>query len=81
MSDADSRPTFDELDQEFSKMARDPKRYIVIDEEQLKCSPHPLKVKSDFMASNICSDIDKDNEYEDKEFIGKSLYQLGNNKV
>ena len=30
MLDAESRPSFIELVQEFSKMARDPERYLVI---------------------------------------------------
>lgn len=30
MLDADSRPSFEELREEFAKMARDPGRYIVI---------------------------------------------------
>lgn len=30
MLDADSRPSFDELTDEFAKMARDPGRYLVI---------------------------------------------------
>ena len=30
MLDADSRPSFDELREEFAKMARDPGRYLVI---------------------------------------------------
>jgi len=30
MLDADSRPSFEELREEFAKMARDPGRYLVI---------------------------------------------------
>lgn len=39
MIDADSRPKFRELISEFSKMARDPQRYLVIQVPDLVCTP------------------------------------------
>ncbi|XP_048121674.1 epidermal growth factor receptor-like isoform X1 [Alosa alosa] len=41
MIDADSRPHFRELVAEFSKMARDPSRYLVIQGDERMCLPSP----------------------------------------
>lgn len=37
MIDADSRPKFKELAAEFTRMARDPQRYLVIQVRHLNC--------------------------------------------
>lgn len=39
MIDAESRPSFAELSEEFSKMARDPGRYLVIEGDTLMRLP------------------------------------------
>lgn len=39
MIDADSRPSFSELTDEFAKMARDPGRYLVIKGDSLMRLP------------------------------------------
>ena len=39
MLDADSRPSFRELEDEFAKMSRDPGRYLVI---EVSCLPYPF---------------------------------------
>lgn len=40
MIDADSRPKFKELAAEFTRMARDPQRYLVIQVRHLNCLLH-----------------------------------------
>uniref|UniRef100_UPI00359015F8 receptor tyrosine-protein kinase erbB-4-like isoform X2 n=1 Tax=Myxine glutinosa TaxID=7769 RepID=UPI00359015F8 len=42
MIDADSRPRFRELAAEFSKMARDPSRYLVIEDDDCMKLPSPM---------------------------------------
>lgn len=42
MIDADSRPKFKELAVEFTRMARDPQRYLVIQVRHLNCLLLPL---------------------------------------
>lgn len=85
MLDANARPTFDDLDQEFTKMARDPGRYLVIDGDQLKRVPNSLKITSGTATNSIFSDINTgDDEYPDKELVGKSLrpvLQIGMNQI
>nr|XP_006813566.1 PREDICTED: receptor tyrosine-protein kinase erbB-4-like [Saccoglossus kowalevskii] len=43
MLDADSRPVFHELAEEFTKMARDPQRYLVIDNDGHEPLPSPSR--------------------------------------
>lgn len=50
MIDADSRPKFRELILEFSKMARDPQRYLVI---QVQSTPHLLPRRVLLVRSHI----------------------------
>ncbi|XP_075908537.1 uncharacterized protein LOC116954713 [Petromyzon marinus] len=45
MIDADSRPRFRELATEFSKMARDPQRYLVIQRDGSLCLPSPTEAR------------------------------------
>ncbi|KAM8945846.1 receptor tyrosine-protein kinase erbB-2 [Pelodytes ibericus] len=42
MIDSDSRPKFHELVSEFSRMARDPTRFVVIEDEELLAQSSPL---------------------------------------
>ncbi|XP_042566103.1 epidermal growth factor receptor isoform X2 [Clupea harengus] len=45
MIDADSRPHFRELVAEFSKMARDPSRYLVVQGDERMCLPSPTDTR------------------------------------
>ncbi|XP_063062834.1 epidermal growth factor receptor-like isoform X2 [Engraulis encrasicolus] len=54
MIDADSRPHFRELVGEFSKMARDPSRYLVIQGDERMCLPSPTDTR--FYRSLISSE-------------------------
>ncbi|XP_077997222.1 receptor tyrosine-protein kinase erbB-4-like isoform X2 [Glandiceps talaboti] len=45
MLDADSRPTFPELMEEFTKMARDPQRYLVIENDGNEPLPSPSRTE------------------------------------
>lgn len=65
MIDSAARPTFNELAQEFSKMARDPGRYLVIDGDQLKRAP-TLKINNEDFG-----DFSQTDEYPDRQFMGE----------
>jgi len=67
MLDANTRPTFEDLSKEFTKMARDPGRYLVIDGDQLKRNP-TLKKNHDW----LLDDMDIDAEYPNKLVVGTS---------
>ncbi|XP_070569491.1 epidermal growth factor receptor-like isoform X4 [Ptychodera flava] len=45
MLDADSRPTFRELVEDFTKMARDPQRYLVIENDGKEPLPSPSRTE------------------------------------
>ncbi|KAA0718960.1 Epidermal growth factor receptor [Triplophysa tibetana] len=62
MIDAESRPRFRELIAEFSKMARDPSRYLVIqgDDRMHLPSPSDSKFCRSFMSSELEETIDAD---------------------
>ena len=53
MIDADSRPSFSELTDEFAKMARDPGRYLVIKGDSLMRLPSSSVDARDVVSSNI----------------------------
>ncbi|XP_046377160.1 epidermal growth factor receptor-like isoform X2 [Haliotis rufescens] len=61
MLDADSRPSFKELAEEFAKMARDPGRYLVIQGDVLKKFPDQTNVVTeiDMIAGPDSCDGDK----------------------
>ncbi|XP_054848100.1 epidermal growth factor receptor isoform X2 [Eublepharis macularius] len=65
MIDADSRPKFRELIAEFSKMARDPQRYLVIqgDERMHLPSPTESKIYRSLMEEEDMEDIVDADEY------------------
>lgn len=66
MLDASTRPTFEDLTKEFTKMARDPGRYLVIDGDQLKRNP-TIKMNSDWNFDDFQGDSD---EYPEKLLVG-----------
>jgi len=66
MLDSTTRPTFTELAKEFSKMARDPGRYLVIDGDDLRRMP-TQKINSDF--NDLLSDMSTD-DLCDKQLMG-----------
>ena len=53
MIDADSRPSFSELTDEFAKMARDPGRYLVIKGDSLMRLPSSSVDARDVVSSDI----------------------------
>uniref|UniRef100_A0A8C3UKZ0 Receptor protein-tyrosine kinase n=1 Tax=Catharus ustulatus TaxID=91951 RepID=A0A8C3UKZ0_CATUS len=64
MIDADSRPKFKELAAEFSRMARDPQRYLVIQEnENLKLSPNDSKFFQNLLDEEDLEDMMDAEEY------------------
>lgn len=69
--DANTRPTFEDLMKEFTKMARDPGRYLVIDGDQLKRNP-TLKMNNTWNLDDMPED-----EYPDRELVCKfDFYSL-----
>lgn len=70
MLDATTRPTFADLTKEFTKMARDPGRYLVIDGDQLKRNP-TLQMNSDWNFDDFQEDGDT---YPDKLLVGELLH-------
>ena len=68
MLDANTRPTFEDLSKEFTKMARDPGRYLVIDGDQLKRDP-TLKMNSAWSFNDLPMN-DDDDEYPEKTLVG-----------
>lgn len=53
MIDADSRPSFKELSEEFAKMARDPGRYLVIEGDTLMRLPSYTIDRRDMVSDNM----------------------------
>lgn len=78
MLDENSRPTFTELNQEFSKMARDPGRYLVIDGDQLKRTPTVKMNVQDWMFQDLDFTGSDTSYYPDKQLVGENtkLYKI-----
>ncbi|XP_047662260.1 epidermal growth factor receptor isoform X1 [Tachysurus fulvidraco] len=66
MIDADSRPRFRELIAEFSKMARDPKRYLVIQGDERMHLPSPTDNK---FYRTLMSEVDLDEAVDADEYL------------
>ncbi|XP_053507801.1 epidermal growth factor receptor [Ictalurus furcatus] len=66
MIDADSRPRFRELIAEFSKMARDPKRYLVIQGDEQMQLPGPNDSK---FYRSLMSGVDLDEAVDADEYL------------
>ncbi|KAK2868274.1 hypothetical protein Q7C36_000145 [Tachysurus vachellii] len=66
MIDADSRPRFRELIAEFSKMARDPKRYLVIQGDERMHLPSPTDNK---FYRSLMSEVDLDEAVDADEYL------------
>lgn len=78
MIDAETRPSFDDLVKEFTKMARDPGRYLVIEGDQLKRNPsHKLSDVSPLSPGAAFIDMTFDDEYPDKELVGEYTLYTG----
>ncbi|XP_041717368.1 melanoma receptor tyrosine-protein kinase isoform X2 [Coregonus clupeaformis] len=67
MIDADSRPRFRELISEFSKMARDPSRYLVIQGDDCMYLPSPTDSK--FYTSLISTSEDMEDVVDAEEYL------------
>uniref|UniRef100_A0A4W5MLJ7 Receptor protein-tyrosine kinase n=1 Tax=Hucho hucho TaxID=62062 RepID=A0A4W5MLJ7_9TELE len=67
MIDADSRPRFRELISEFSKMARDPSRYLVIQGDDCMYLPSPTDSK--FYRSLISTSEDMEDVVDAEEYL------------
>ncbi|KAL2085432.1 hypothetical protein ACEWY4_018752 [Coilia grayii] len=76
MIDADSRPHFRELVAEFSKMARDPSRYLVIQGDERMCLPSPTDTR--FYRSLISSE-DLEDVVDAEEYLlpNKAFFSEG----
>ncbi|XP_066511540.1 epidermal growth factor receptor-like isoform X1 [Hoplias malabaricus] len=66
MIDADSRPRFRELISEFSKMARDPTRYLVIQGDERMHLPNPTDSK---FYRSLMSAVDMDDAVDADEYL------------
>ncbi|KAJ8337323.1 hypothetical protein SKAU_G00385430 [Synaphobranchus kaupii] len=66
MIDADSRPRFRELVAEFTKMARDPPRYLVIQGDERMHLPSPTDSK---FYRNLISDVDMADAVDADEYL------------
>lgn len=73
MLDENSRPTFTELAQEFSKMARDPGRYLVIEGDQLKRTPTVKMNVQEWMFDDM-NMTGNDDDYSEKHLVGKDHF-------
>lgn len=71
MLDADTRPSFADLTKEFTKMARDPGRYLVVEGDQLKRNP-TLKINNDWRFEDFQEGDDED-DYPEKRLVGKPV--------
>ena len=72
MLDENSRPTFTELATEFSKMAWDPGRYLVIDGDQLKRTPTVKMNVQEWMFEDMDM-TGTEADYSEKRLVGRLL--------
>ena len=75
MLDENSRPTFTELATEFSKMARDPGRYLVIDGDQLKRTPTVKMNVQEWMFEDMDM-TGTEADYSEKRLVGRLLLHI-----
>ncbi|XP_075790058.1 receptor tyrosine-protein kinase erbB-4 isoform X10 [Pelodiscus sinensis] len=73
MIDADSRPKFKELAAEFSRMARDPQRYLVIQGDDRMKLPSPNDSK---FFQNLLDEEDLDDMMDAEEYLVPQAFNL-----
>ncbi|XP_073428673.1 receptor tyrosine-protein kinase erbB-2 isoform X1 [Dendrobates tinctorius] len=66
MIDSESRPKFRELVTEFSRMARDPSRFVVIEDEELMAQSSPLTTQ---FYSSLLQDAAMENLVDAEEYL------------
>ncbi|KAL5006104.1 hypothetical protein ScPMuIL_017262 [Solemya velum] len=79
MLDADSRPSFRELTDEFSKMARDPGRYLVIQGDRLMRLPSHSIDKGDLIRSLSVAADGPEEVIEAEEYLQPQTRQTADN--
>nr|XP_005279733.1 receptor tyrosine-protein kinase erbB-4 isoform X1 [Chrysemys picta bellii] len=73
MIDADSRPKFKELAAEFSRMARDPQRYLVIQGDDRMKLPNPNDSK---FFQNLLDDEDLEDMMDAEEYLVPQAFNI-----
>ncbi|KAF5303726.1 hypothetical protein FQR65_LT00870 [Abscondita terminalis] len=68
MLDAESRPGFKELADDFAKMSRDPGRYLVVGDKHMRMQSFPLQDNHD-LVRNLVSSMDNSGSQSGEEYL------------